>query len=79
MTFLGPSKMTSIFGYGMMIVAVLNQAMNEHGMPQTPQEWITFLGYMLAGLGLRFAKDGNVSNSQQPGAAKPVDAPPVNG
>lgn len=79
MTFLGPSKVTSILGYALMIVAVLNQTVSEHGMPQTPQEWITFAGYMLAGLGLRFAKDGNVSNAATPGPAKSVDIPPANG
>ena len=79
MTLLGPSKLTSIMGYAMMGVAVANQVVSDHGIPQTAQEWVSFAGLMITGIGLRLAKDGNVSNAANPVPAKPIDVPPANG
>lgn len=75
MNLLGPSKMTSILGYTMWGVGLLNQAFSEHGIPQTRQEWAQFAMFMIGGAIARVAKDGNVSNAPNPVEAKPIDVP----
>ncbi len=79
MNFLGPSPITSIFGYVVIVATVVNEVVTEQGLPGTVEGWTRLVVGIITGVALRCAKDGNVSNSQHPGPAKPVDAPPANG
>lgn len=79
MSFLGSSPMTSLLGYVVIGATVANEVITEQGLPHNAEGWTRLVVGIITGIALRFAKDGNVSNSPHPGAAKPVDAPPVNG
>lgn len=79
MSFLGPSPVTSILGYVVIGATVANEVITEQGLPGTVEGWTRLVVGIITGVALRYAKDGNVSNSQHPGPAKPVDVPPVNG
>lgn len=79
MGFLGSSPVTSMLGYVVIGATVANEVITEQGLPHNAEGWTRLVVGVITGIALRFAKDGNVSNSPHPGAAKPVDAPPVNG
>lgn len=73
MQFLGSSRMTSIMGYLVIVLTVAQQAFIQQGFPKNSNEWITLLGGIVTGVGLRLAKDHDVSNAPVPSnEAKPV-------
>lgn len=73
MSFLGSSPVTSILGYVVIVVTVVQQALTEEGIPHDVGGWMKLVGGIITGIALRFAKDANVSNSPVPTAeAKPV-------
>ena len=69
---LGTSMWTSIVGYCIIALTVAHQVFVEQGMPHDLNGWITLAGGIVTGVGLRLAKDANVSNAPNPTAAKPV-------
>ena len=70
---LGSSPLTSIVGYVMIVITVINQVFVEQGIPTTVHGWVVFVGGITTGIGLRLAKDSNVSNALNPSPdAKPV-------
>lgn len=71
----GSSPVTGYFGSLVMILDVANQALVEGGPPQDLHGWITFLGLLFTGLGIRMAKDANKSHAPAPQpVAQPVKA-----
>ena len=68
----GASWMTSVVGYFVILLTVANQVFVEQGMPHDLNGWITLAGGIVTGVGLRLAKDANVSNAPNPTVAKPV-------
>lgn len=72
MSFLGSSPITSIMGYLAIVLTVAQQVFVEQGMPHDTADWLKLAGGIIAGVGLRFAKDSNISN-----APVPVDAQKV--
>lgn len=69
---LGSSIWTSIAGYAVIVLTVAQQVVGEQGMPHDTAGWLKLAGGIIAGLGLRFAKDANVSNAPAPTAAQKV-------
>lgn len=69
---LGSSVWTSIAGYAVMVLTVAQQVFVEQGMPHDTAGWLKLAGGIIAGLGLRFAKDSNVSNAPVPAEASQV-------
>lgn len=69
---LGSSVWTSIAGYAVMVLTVAQQVFVEQGMPHDTAGWLKLAGGIIAGLGLRFAKDANVSNAPVPAEAQKV-------
>lgn len=63
MSFLGSSPVTSILGYVTILITVAQQVVTEQGMPSDTAGWIKLAGGIIMGIGLRFAKDSNVSNA----------------
>lgn len=47
----------------MIAITVVNQVFVEQGIPNTVHRWVVFVGGITTGIGLRLAKDANVSNS----------------
>lgn len=72
MSFLGSSPLTSIMGYVVIVMNVAQQVFVQQGMPHTVAEWITLVGGIITGVGLRVAKDQNVSNAPVPTDATTV-------
>lgn len=72
MSFLGSSPVTSILGYVTILITVAQQAITEQGMPSDTAGWIKLAGGIIMGIGLRFAKDSNVSNAPVPAEAQSV-------
>lgn len=72
MSFLGSSPVTSILGYVTILITVAQQVVTEHGMPTDTAGWIKLAGGIIMGIGLRFAKDSNVSNAPIPAEAQSV-------
>ena len=70
---LGTSKWTSIMGYVVIVLTVSNQVFVEQGLPGDVAGWIKLVGGIVMGVGLRLAKDANVSNASHPQS----DAQPV--
>lgn len=70
---LGSSVWTSIAGYSVILLTVAQQVFVEQGMPHDTAGWFKFAAGIVAGLGLRFAKDANVSNAPAPAEAQKVD------
>lgn len=54
---LGSSPLTSIVGYIMIAITVVNQVFVEQGVPNTLHGWIVFVGGIATGIGLRLAQD----------------------
>lgn len=71
---LGTSWMTSVVGYLVIVLTVVNQVFVEQGLPTTVHGWITFVGGVVTGVGIALAKDFNKSNAPKP----EPDAKPVN-
>ena len=69
---LGSSIWTSIMGYLVIVLTVANQAFVEQGLPHDAAGWIKLVGGIVAGVGLRMAKDANVSNAAEPAEAHKV-------
>lgn len=69
---LGASKVTSVIGYIMIVITVVNQVFVEQGIPTNLHGWIVFGGGIATGIGLRLAKDENVTNSGTNAAAHKI-------
>lgn len=69
---LGSSVWTSIAGYAVMVLTVAQQVFVEQGMPHDTAGWLKLAGGIIMGIGLRFAKDSNVSNAPVPAEASQV-------
>jgi len=70
----GSSPITGYLGSAIIVLDVTNQAVVEGGVPTDAGDWIKFVGALLTGLALRFAKDANRSNAPHPTEkAAPVD------
>jgi len=63
---MGSSWITGAFGYVVLVLTWLNQALVEQGMPQSGKEWMAFGINNAAGLIGIFAKDFNKSNAPVP-------------
>ena len=73
MSFLGSSPITSILGYVVVIMTVVQQVVTEQGLPHDVAGWLKLVGGIITGVALRFAKDANVSNAPSPTTvAQPV-------
>lgn len=73
MSLLGSSPVTSVMGYVVIIMTVIQQVLSEEGMPHDVAGWLRVMGGIITGIALRFTKDANVSNSPVPTSdAKPV-------
>lgn len=73
MSFLGSSPVTSILGYITILMTIGQQVVTEQGMPSDTAGWIKLVGGIIMGIGLRFAKDSNVSNAPVPADAQKVN------
>lgn len=73
MSFLGSSPVTSIMGYIVILMTVVQEVIVEQGMPHDVAGWLKLVGGIITGVALRFAKDSNVSNAPTPTTvAQPV-------
>lgn len=66
MKLFGSSWKTDLAGYLVMALGVVQQVLSEHPMPQNVHEWMVVVGYFVAGMGLKLAKDGDKSNAPDP-------------
>lgn len=71
MNFFKGSWMTTLAGWVVAVFAVVQQVLSEHPIPSTPQEWVSFIGLIITGIGITLAKDANKSNAPNP-VAEPV-------
>jgi len=72
----GASWMTTVFGYAVIVLTVVQQAFIEHGLPEDVAGWIKFAGGIVTGVGIALAKDFNKSNAPKPEpVAQPVTPP----
>ena len=62
----GGSWITSVLGYIVIALDLINQAFVKQGIPQTFGEWITLAGGIVVGLIGIFSKDFNKSNASAP-------------
>lgn len=69
---LGSSPITSILGYVVIVMTVVQQVLGDQGMPHDVAGWLRLVGGIVTGVALRFAKDGNVSNAPVPSSAQKV-------
>ena len=70
---LGSSPLTSMLGYMVILVGVVQTGIAEQGFPHDTAGWLKLGGYVLTGIALRFSKDANVSNAPTPNTtATPV-------
>lgn len=65
---LGSSPVTSILGYIIIALTVLNQVVVEQGIPHDGKGWITLIGGVVTGIAFRMSKDANKTNSPVPTA-----------
>lgn len=66
---MGASWLTTLFGSGAIIAAVIQLIMmtvEENGLPHDASTWANFVGKIILGLGVIFSKSFNVSNSPTP-------------
>lgn len=70
----GSSWMTTVVGYVVIVLTVVQQAVVDDGLPSDAAGWIKFVGGIVTGVGIALAKDFNKSNAPKP---EPV-AHPVN-
>lgn len=60
------SWMTTIAGYAVILMTVVQQALSGSALPGTVFEWISFAGQIITGIGLALAKDYNKTNAPNP-------------
>lgn len=70
------SPITTTLGILTAVATVLQQALNENGIPQNAHQWFVLAMGATTSLGLLFAKDFNKTNSQYPNANAQT-VPPV--
>lgn len=68
----GSSVWTSVMGYVVIVLTVANQVFVEQGLPHDVHGWIMLVGGIITGVGLRLAKDANVSHAPAPSEPEKV-------
>lgn len=68
----GASWMTTVFGYLVIVLTVVQQAVVEQGLPSDLAGWVKFAGGIVTGVGIALAKDFNKTNATNP---EPVAQP----
>lgn len=70
---LGASWMTTLVGYVVIVLTVVQQAVVEQGLPSDLAGWVKFAGGIVTGVGIALAKDYNKTNAPTPApVAQPV-------
>jgi mannose/fructose/N-acetylgalactosamine-specific phosphotransferase system component IIC len=62
----GASWLTTLFGYVVIVLTVVQQAVVEQGLPADVAGWIKFAGGIVTGVGIALAKDFNKTNATSP-------------